>query len=82
MKKFLSIVLVILLSFSCFSMVSFAETNTSEHLTEVPEGYVGVYTIEDLYCVRNDLTANYILMNDIDLTEAPAEGGDWDFYVP
>ena len=80
MKKFLSIVLVILLSFSCFSMVSFAETNTSEHLTEVPEGYVGVYTIEDLYCVRNDLTANYILMNDIDLTEATAEGGDWDFY--
>ena len=64
MKKFLSIVLVLVLSFSCFSMVSFAETNTTEHLTEVPEGYVGVYTVEDLYCVRNDLTANYILMND------------------
>ncbi len=80
MKKILSIVLVLILSFSCFSMVSFAETNTSEHLTEVPEGYVGVYTIEDLYCVRNDLTANYILMNDIDLTEATAKGGDWDFY--
>lgn len=80
MKKFLSIVLVILLSFSCFSMVSFAETNTTEHLTEVPEGYVGVYTVEDLYCVRNNLAANYILMNDIDLTEATAKGGDWDFY--
>ena len=80
MKKFLSIVLVLVLSFSCFSMVSFAETNTTGHLTEVPEGYVGVYTVEDLYCVRNDLTANYILMNDIDLTEATAEGGDWDFY--
>ena len=80
MKKILSIVLVLILSLSCFSMVSFAETSTSEHLTEVPEGYVGVYTIEDLYCVRNDLTANYILMNDIDLTEATAEGGDWDFY--
>lgn len=80
MKKLLSIVLVLVLSLSCFSMVSFAETNTTEHLTEVPDGYVGVYTIEDLYCVRNDLTANYILMNDIDLTEATAEGGDWDFY--
>ena len=80
MKKFLSIVLVLVLSFSCFSMVSFAETNTTGHLTEVPEGYVGVYTVEDLYCVRNDLTANYILMNDIDLTEATAKGGDWDFY--
>lgn len=80
MKKILSIVLVLALSLGCFSMVSFAETNTTEHLTEVPEGYVGVYTIEDLYCIRNDLTANYILMNDIDLTEATAEGGDWDFY--
>ena len=80
MKKILSLVLVLILSFSCFSIVSFAETSTAEHLTEVPEGYVGVYTIEDLYCVRNDLEANYILMNDIDLTEATAEGGDWDFY--
>ncbi len=80
MKRILSLVLVLALSLGCFSMVSFAETNTTGHLTEVPEGYVGVYTIEDLYCIRNDLTANYILMNDIDLTEATAEGGDWDFY--
>lgn len=80
MKKILSIVLVLVLSLGSFSLASFAATDTTEHLTEVPEGYVGVYTIEDLYCVRNDLTANYILMNDIDLTEATAEGGDWDFY--
>ena len=79
MKKILSLVLVLALSLGCFSMVSFAETNTTEHLTEVPEGYVGIYTVADLYFVRNDLTANYILMNDIDLTEATAKGGDWDF---
>jgi len=41
--------------------------------------FVPVYTIADLYNVRDDLTANYILMNDIDLTEATASGGDWDF---
>ena len=43
------------------------------------DGYIEVRTIEDLYNVRNDLTANYILMNDIDLTAATAEGGDWDY---
>lgn len=43
------------------------------------DGYIEVRTIEDLYNIRNDLTANYILMNDIDLTAATAEGGDWDY---
>lgn len=40
-----------------------------EQQTEVPEGYIGIYTAEDLDNVRNDLDANYILMNDIDLSE-------------
>lgn len=44
---------------------------------EVPEGYTGIYTIDDLYAIRNDLGGNYILMNDIDLSET-APGGDWD----
>lgn len=43
----------------------------------VPEGYTPIYTIDDLYAVRNDLSGNYILMNDIDLSET-APGGDWD----
>ena len=43
------------------------------------DGYIEVRTIEDLYNIRNDMTANYILMNDIDLTEATASGGDWDY---
>lgn len=42
---------------------------------EVPEGYIGVYNIEDLNNIRNNLTENYILMNDIDMTEATSEGG-------
>ncbi|MDE5768148.1 MAG: hypothetical protein K2H82_02065 [Oscillospiraceae bacterium] len=43
----------------------------------VPEGYTPIYTIDDLYGIRNDLSGNYILMNDIDLS-ATAPGGDWD----
>jgi hypothetical protein len=41
--------------------------------------FVEVYTILDLYNIRYNLDGNYILMNDIDLTAATAEGGDWDF---
>lgn len=31
----------------------------------VPEGWVGIYTVEDLDNVRNDLDGKYILMNDL-----------------
>ena len=75
MKKTISIVMALLICLCCFPVTGFAVEGGSE----VPEGYIGVYTIEDLYCVRNDLTANYILMNDIDLSEATAEGGDWNY---
>jgi len=51
--------------------VSAAVTNT------VPEGYTPIYTIDDLYAVRNNLSGSYILMNDIDMS-ATAPGGDWD----
>ncbi len=40
---------------------------------------IEISTIEELYNVRKDMTASYRLMNDIDLTEATAKGGDWDF---
>lgn len=43
------------------------------------DGYIEVRTVEDLYFIRNNLSANYILMNDLDLTEATKKGGDWDF---
>lgn len=42
------------------------------------EEYKPVYDIGDLYEIRNDLSANYILMNDIDMSEDTAEGGDYD----
>lgn len=52
-------------------------TASSAVYDEVPEGYTGVYTIDDLYAIRNNLSGKYILMNDIDLS-ATAPGGDWD----
>lgn len=40
-----------------------------KHQKTVPEGYIGIYTPEDLNRMRENLTANYILMNDIDMSE-------------
>ena len=39
------------------------------HQTEVPDGYIGIYTAEDLQNVSKNMRANYILMNDIDLSD-------------
>ena len=44
----------------------------------VPEGFTGITDAEGLYAVRNDLGGSYFLLNDIDLTELTAEGGDFD----
>ena len=41
----------------------------------IPEGYIPISTPEELYLAKNDLSANYILVKDIDLTEALSEGG-------
>ncbi len=48
----------------------------AERLTEVPEGWIGIYTVEDLDAMRNDLWSNYILMEDLTFDPADfAEGG-------
>ena len=65
-----------------FSMVAalFIPTNSKAQNAPseiVPEGYIGIYDIADLYGIRNDLSANYILMKDIDMSEDTAEGGNW-----
>ena len=44
----------------------------------IPEGYTPIYTVSELYGIRNNLSGNYILMNDIDLTEATSKGGSMD----
>lgn len=71
-ERLFAILLSVILLFSVMPISANAvETNS--------DGYIEVKTVQDLYNIRLDLTANYILMNDIDLTAATAEGGDWDF---
>ena len=72
MKKVLSIILTTILVI-CGLQIDLVTLYTKAETVNK------IYTVLDLWCVRNDLTANYILMNDIDLTDATKEGGDYDF---
>ena len=40
--------------------------------------YTQITSIADLVGINNDPEGKYILMNDIDMSEVTAEGGDWD----
>ena len=71
-QKFVAMLLVIVMMFTALPMDAIAVTTNSND-------YIEVSTIEDLYNIRNDLTANYILVNDIDLSDATASGGAWDY---
>ena len=42
------------------------------HQTEVPDGYVGIYSFDDLDYIRNMSNGSFILMNDIDMSN-----NDW-----
>jgi len=53
-------------------------TNSVPSLTQVPEGYIGIYSEVDLDNIRKNLSGKYILMNDIDLSEATRSGGKYD----
>lgn len=72
-QRLFALLLTLVMLLTVMPINAFAEDTNSD-------GYIEVRTIEDLYNIRDNLTANYILMNDIDLTKATAKGGDWDFY--
>lgn len=74
-RRLIAMLLAIVLAFTAMPMT----TLNAEAETTNEDGYIEVRTIEDLYNIRDDLTANYILMNDIDLTEATAKNGDWSY---
>lgn len=62
-KTFKRIISIILALISCFMLCTAAFA-----ADEIPEGYTPIYTAEDLNNIRNNLSGNYILMNDIDLS--------------
>ncbi len=70
-KRILALFLSLALVLCCIPNVVHAEEETTD--------YIEIRTAKDLYKVRSDLTANYKLMNDIDLTEDTAPGGAYDF---
>lgn len=43
--------------------------STTAHVTAVPDSYIGIYTVDDFDYLRNSSTGQYILMNDIDMTD-------------
>ncbi len=51
------------------------QEQTTVHLEEIPDGYVGIYSVEDFDYLRNSSTGSYILMNDIDMTNVESWEG-------
>ena len=51
------------------------QRDSVSRLTQVPEGWIGVYTIEDLDAIRENLGANYILMADLAFEDSDFEEG-------
>ena len=64
-------------SFRDFINLKFFKDNSRiTEPSDIPEGYIAIYTKEQLNDVRKDLFADYILMADISFTDADfAEGG-------
>lgn len=75
-KKALAVVMCVIMALTAAPLAGFIGFGAEGD--EIPEGYTPIYDIEDLYAVRNNLSGNYILMADIDMTEDTASGGDWD----
>ena len=75
-KKALAVVMCVIMALTAAPLTGFIGFGAEGD--DIPEGYTPIYDIEDLYAVRNNLSGNYILMADIDMTEDTASGGDWD----
>ena len=77
LAMFLAVALVVPSSASNLTAGA-ATTQESNDESAIPEGYTPVYDAADLYAIRNDLDGKYIMMADIDLSEATAPGGELD----
>lgn len=53
----------------------FLQKESVARLHEVPDGWMGIYTAEDLEKIREDLSGRYILMNDIVIPPEAYEPG-------
>ncbi|MBM6619109.1 InlB B-repeat-containing protein [Bacillus suaedaesalsae] len=78
LRKSLKMFIVMILLLGSLPL-NFIESASAEgsHQVVVPIGYTPIYTVDDLNKVRNNLSGKYIVMNDIDLTEATRENGSF-----
>jgi len=53
------------------------EKYVNPYAKECPDGYTKIETVDDLLSINNNPSGNYILMNDIDLSETK-KGGEYD----
>lgn len=59
---------IISITVSMFLIISLLFSIPAYAVERVPIGYKGIYNVENLNAIRNDLDGKYILMNDIDLS--------------
>lgn len=76
--KIKCLIIATVISISAFAGGLFTQKAEAANVSVVPEGYKAIRTIEDLRGINNDTSGKYILMNDIDLTEATKKGGSYD----
>lgn len=74
-KRFMGLVLAGMLVCPAWAAEIDVYARAETHMDTVPEGWIGVYTAEDLHGIRWNLDGNYILMNDIDIPDALYEEG-------
>ncbi len=84
MKRLLALLLVMAMVAAYVPLITVqveAVANTTEFAggSGTEEDPYLISTPEHLYSVRNYLSAHFKMVNDIDLTAATAEGGDWDY---
>lgn len=84
-KRICSIILTLAMALSLWSAYSPQAVSVamikeeSEDEDEIPEeGYTPIYTLDDLAMIRSNLKGKFILMNDIDMSEATKPGGSID----
>lgn len=53
-------------------------SETTVHISEVPYGYIGIYTVDDLNYIKSSPQYNYILMNNLDFNDYSDEWGEYD----
>ena len=83
-RRLLTVAVAVVLSLVMLTLTVFAAVpslrrmlnlpflSESERKDTVPEDWIGVYTVEDLDNIRNDLDGKYILMNDLTFTDGDA----------